>query len=137
MRETPFVIALFTTSFLLGLNGCPPSPDSPADVYVNDVAFEDTCTNEEAGQVDAAWVSEDDLDNVKDGAIRYPVCKSACDNLKKLGCIESKQLDGGQDCYSICAHAESTRKFDLHPACVANAKTVDAVRACGPIRCGK
>lgn len=62
-------------------------------------------------------------------------CGNACAQLAQLGCPEANPNPGGESCYTICAKAETSRKFTLKPACLAAAKTVPAVRACGTVRC--
>ena len=61
-------------------------------------------------------------------------CTEACDTLAYLNCPEAEQRDGGDTCRSVCMTAE-LGKFGLKPACVAAAKSVTEVRACGTVRC--
>jgi hypothetical protein len=65
----------------------------------------------------------------------YPVCRAACRNLEAIGCPEAASAPGGESCYDVCAHAESTHKFDFRPGCLSLAKDLAAARACGTVRC--
>lgn len=64
-------------------------------------------------------------------------CEAACAKLAALGCPEADTLDGGKSCAQLCLDSEASGKFNLKPACVAGAQTVEQVRACGTVRCGK
>lgn len=106
------------TLFLMG-TGCPPvSPKPPVADGDADVALAD---------------ADNGLD--EDGAPRNVPCTQACVKLAFLGCPEAAKPDGGKTCYRLCADAEASGKFSLKPACVAAAKDVDGVRACGTVRC--
>ena len=73
---------------------------------------------------------------VEDGADGdYPVCTAACVRLRALRCPEGQPEPGGKTCTRLCVDAERSRKFALKPGCVSVAMTVDAVRACGSVRC--
>ena len=61
-------------------------------------------------------------------------CRLACESLAKLGCPESATPPGGRSCGSVCA-AALEQGIDLPTICIANASTVDQVRACGMIKC--
>lgn len=62
-------------------------------------------------------------------------CAAACLNLAAMQCPE-----GDNGCTNNCLHAEVGGMFDLHPACLAAAKTPANARACSndggsPILC--
>jgi hypothetical protein len=61
-------------------------------------------------------------------------CPAACASLRDLGCPEGQPSAAGTSCEDICARTESSGMFDLHPACVAGARSVADARACG-VRC--
>ena len=69
--------------------------------------------------------------------IKYPQCVKACVVLERLDCPEARKLDGGLNCYGVCAETVSSGKFDLKPECVGAASTLAEVRACGSVRCQK
>lgn len=54
-------------------------------------------------------------------------CAKACANLTSLGCPIS-------DCPAACTKAQGTLT-DLHPSCIAKAKTKEEARACGSVKC--
>lgn len=63
------------------------------------------------------------------------LCDRACLELAVLGCPESSgRPDGGESCGAFCERTEEAGIFSVHPACIADASTVGAARACG-IRC--
>lgn len=74
-----------------------------------------------------------------DAALKYPACAAACAKMaeKAIDCPEAAKPDGGKTCYRLCADAEESGKFNLKPACIAGAKDVAGVRACGTVRCKK
>ena len=120
--------------------GCPKAhvvvpPDSSLDVAPGPDGgkLPDAPPGLSEGGLDAANDSPPDLD----AAPRFPACTAACLALAKLGCPEAAGSPGGQSCYAVCAHAEETHKFDFKRGCLAAAKTVEAVRACGTARCPK
>ena len=54
---------------------------------------------------------------------------------RKLGCPEGTP-DGGQSCVEVCRHTQATHLTDLHPSCLAAAKSKEQARACGSVKCG-
>lgn len=64
------------------------------------------------------------------------ICAAACARLDALGCPEAHP-PVGDSCVNVCNHTETTKVFDLKPACIANAQTVDAVHACGTVVCAR
>jgi len=103
--------------------GCPP-PKAPVDG--GDSAADAPApgpSDPEAGFEDA------------DGARPRSACRHACEAMRRFGCPEGAPLDGGDSCEAVCEHAESSGKFALKPACIADAGSRDAVRACGTVRC--
>jgi hypothetical protein len=63
-------------------------------------------------------------------------CAEACANLERLGCPEGRPASGA-NCVDVCDHAESTGVFSMRMACVASARSVGEVRACGTVRCSQ
>lgn len=114
MKKPIFHVACIT----LFLMGCPPVPPQPP-----------------VPDADAALDVDADNGLDEDGAPRNVPCTQACVKLAFLGCPEATKPDGGKTCYRLCADAEASGKFSLKPACVAAAKDVDGVRACGTVRC--
>lgn len=57
------------------------------------------------------------------------LCAQACGNLDHLGCPEAK------GCEVVCRHAQQTKKFDMNPQCLLDAKTPDAARECKTVTC--
>lgn len=113
MRKKLFLVgAAFLTLFALtALPGCPPTPLSPVDAS-------------DASDFDAGF---DDA---------MSPCARACKVLTALSCPEALTLDGGKSCTALCSDSESSG-FSLKPSCVALAKDVSGVRACGTVRCQK
>lgn len=62
-------------------------------------------------------------------------CGRACVRLRELGCPEGAPSATGVSCYRVCVHASQLKS--LRPSCVASASSVDAVRACGTVRCSR
>lgn len=79
--------------------------------------------------------SQDASEDAMDSSLRYPVCAKACEKLAILGCPEAMPMDAGKSCYLLCADATESKKFDLKPACIADSKSIDDVKACGTVRC--
>jgi len=104
----------------------PPGPPDTADA-----------AGGQSGVEDASWADVVPRDAGNIDASACPLCKAACDALARVGCPEANQVDGGDDCYTVLEHAQSSRKFDLKPACVAAAKDAAGVRACKTVRCFK
>lgn len=63
-----------------------------------------------------------------------PLCVKVCTNLARLHCPEAVTPDGGKPCVEVCQHSEAIG-LTLKPSCVAAAKTLDELRACGTVRC--
>lgn len=63
---------------------------------------------------------------VGDAAPDAGSCAIACSNLASLGCQEGV----ADNCTSTCEHVETTRLTELHPSCLAAAKTKAEARAC-------
>ena len=53
----------------------------------------------------------------------------------ELRCPEADDADGGDSCEVACRHAQEGGLTDLRPRCLAAAKTVDELRACGSVKC--
>ena len=83
----------------------------------------------DAGSVDAA---EHDLD-----AVKLDDCARACATMRlpSIRCPEADPVDAGDSCETVCRHVATTGLTDLKPKCIASAKTVEEVRACGTVRC--
>lgn len=60
-------------------------------------------------------------------------CGRSCANFKRLGCPEAEPSSTGVSCYRVCVHGSALRR--IPSACWASAASVDALRACGRIRC--
>ena len=58
-------------------------------------------------------------------------CSEACANLVVLGCAEGSD----PSCAATCQEAQDSGKIDLRPACLAAAKSVGEVLACGTVVC--
>jgi hypothetical protein len=56
---------------------------------------------------------------------------AACANLAAVGCPEGSR----DNCAEVMQQAQEAHLTDLHPTCLAAAKTQDAARACGSVRC--
>lgn len=63
------------------------------------------------------------------------VCEKYCANLEAKGCKEAFASDGGAPCVPLCEKTRLEKKFDMKWACVSVAGSVDAIRACGTVRC--
>ena len=59
------------------------------------------------------------------------LCSVACANLAGLDCPEGR----APNCATTCEHAQVERLTDLHPACLALAKTKAEARACKSVSC--
>ena len=72
-----------------------------------------------------------------------PDCAAACANLARVrdatrpnGCPEAKTVPGEDSCYVVCRRAAATNgRIDFKPRCIAAAKTIATLRACGTYRC--
>ncbi len=60
-------------------------------------------------------------------------CGRACKAFTRLGCPEAKPSASGVSCYQVCLRGARLRSIPV--ACWAAAPTVDALRACGGVRC--
>lgn len=69
------------------------------------------------------------------GGYALPLCAYACANLQRRRCPDGSARSGEDSCYVVCRRAEQTGKIDLKPGCVADAGTVEAIRACGTYEC--
>jgi hypothetical protein len=112
--------------WLVMMSACVRCPDAPK-TEVGDAS------------VDASVDAGADASNGEtvDGAKRLTACDHACANLEKFHCPESLTPTNGDTCTVVCQRAEATGKLSLKPACVADAGTVEAIRACGTVRCQK
>ena len=105
LRTITMRLGLFfvaTAGFFMALAACPPHPVTPAP----------------------------DADAVAPPAPTPPppsVTQAACDTLKSLGCAEG----AASNCAVTLEHMAEDRLTGLDPQCVASAKSVTAVRACG------
>lgn len=97
--------SLLLAALAAAVPGCPPSP------LQNDSG------------ADAA--PPDDLDAASSA------CARACRNLAALGCSEGTATS----CTATCQHTQTARLVDLHPTCLADAKSKAAARACGSVDC--
>lgn len=62
-------------------------------------------------------------------------CARACSRLAVLGCPESRKPPAGRTCIEVCKSVQTISSYS--PACVAEAKDVEAVRKCPAVRCLK
>lgn len=62
-------------------------------------------------------------------------CGKACVNLKLLDCPEGDDNDGGDSCYVVCRHTQTSGLTNLKPSCLSSAKSVEEIRACGTAKC--
>ena len=77
------------------------------------------------------------------GGYSSPDCAAACANLARVrdaahpnGCPEAKAAAGEDSCYVVCRRAAATNgRIDFKPRCIAAAKTIATLRACGTYRC--
>jgi hypothetical protein len=60
-------------------------------------------------------------------------CGQSCKRIEALGCPEGKPNAVGWSCYRVCVTATRLRRLPV--ACWTSAPNVDALRACGGIRC--
>jgi hypothetical protein len=60
-------------------------------------------------------------------------CESACINLGRLGCPESKGAISGESCARRCLVASELRSLPV--ACWTSADSAAEARACGSLRC--
>lgn len=60
-------------------------------------------------------------------------CGKACQTFERLHCPEAKPSDNGVSCYRVCVKAARLRSIPA--ACWAAAPTVEALKACGGVRC--
>jgi hypothetical protein len=60
-------------------------------------------------------------------------CETACANLERLHCPESKPNAKGMTCPQVCQHAERLR--DMNLACVTTASDLASLSQCGSVRC--
>lgn len=60
-------------------------------------------------------------------------CAKACATFAKLGCPEARATDHGVSCVAVCVRGDALRKAPA--SCWAGAVTVEALRACGGVRC--
>ncbi len=114
------VSALLAVLVAFALVACPktnPPPEPPHDVVVAD-----------------ALPLDDAGDPELDAAV-FPTCVLACRRLASLGCPEANPTPNGLSCYYVCAKAEASGKFTLHPDCVANAASQDTLRTQCNVRC--
>lgn len=127
--------AIFVLIIGCCLLGCPPSPKPPV-VDASDASLD---VGDAGPQIDATAVVDAavDPDEAPDGTVKNKACAAACAKMKALGCPEAVKPDGGQTCYNVCAHAESSGKFSLKPDCVASKNTIEELKTCGTVRCKK
>lgn len=71
------------------------------------------------------------------GARHGSECGRACETLAVLDCPEAGDTRGGTSCVVMCLRMVSFRVTPFDPVCIANAKTVNAVRACPSVRCAR
>ena len=107
---------------------CPDSP-KPLPVDAGTDVWRDLDANADAIEIVDATDAE-----AMDGAKRS-ACARACAVLTALKCPEAEAPPGGDPCSVVCQRTEDAKKISLKPLCVADAKTVEAVRACGTVRC--
>jgi hypothetical protein len=96
----------------IALVACPPSPVPPD------------------GGVDAGPPSPE-IDAAPPVEAGTSPCALACANLAAIGCKEGL----APSCTTACEHAQEARITDLHPACLAAAKTKASARACRSVAC--
>lgn len=118
MKKIHVLFSALVVAFTVGV-GClnppapgpppPPSPPNPTDPS-----------------------DDEDPDALLDAGA--PVCLTACVRLRRLGCPEGSPR-GGDGCVGTCLNSIAKQTVDLKPACIASAKTVTAIRACGTVDC--
>jgi hypothetical protein len=70
------------------------------------------------------------------GGYAVPECASACTKLSQFGCPEAITRRGEDSCYVVCRRANATAgRIDFKPRCIATAKTLASLKACGTYRC--
>ena len=114
---------VFAGIALLCLWGCPRTPETP-----------DASTDAGAPIADAEPGQHEPFD-APGSTYRVPACAAACANLKRQGCPEAERQPGEDTCYVVCRKAQETGKIDFKPQCIADAKSIEAVKACGTYRC--
>ncbi len=108
---------LFPLLVAVSLAGCPKPSPVPNTPDASDAGPDPT---------------DADPDELLDGGA--PVCVTACARLRRLGCPEGSPK-GGDTCVQTCERAAAKHTVDLKPACVAKAKSQNAVRECGTVTC--
>jgi len=112
---------------------CPDAP-KPLPVDAGSDVWRDLDANSDAFEVGDSSDDAFDAPEAMDGAKRS-ACVRACAVLTALKCPEAEAPPGGDPCSVVCQRTEDAKKISLKPLCVADAKTVEAVRACGTVRC--
>ncbi len=67
-------------------------------------------------------------------APRFSSCHNACEVVIKF-CPHEAAFENNAACEKVCEHTQETKTFDMKPACLAVARSVAEVRACGTVRC--
>jgi hypothetical protein len=109
----------------LFLASCLPTPVTPTPEPLD--GGQDTAVNNIKDASDTDLGSTEEPDGAKSP------CAKACSNLDKLGCPEGKNVN----CYSVCAHVQTTNLITLDPVCLGNAKSIVEVKACGGVSCAQ
>jgi hypothetical protein len=63
------------------------------------------------------------------------LCAQACARMNSLSCPEANPRDSGDTCEQVCDHTIDSGLFDMKPACLAAAQTLDDLHACGTVVC--
>lgn len=98
--------------------GCPPRPDPIGPVPDAEITYTEAGLDAKPSPIDASTLT---------------ACDLMCRTLRELGCPEGSP--DGAVCEVVCTHAQGSRLTDLHPSCVAAARSKAEVRACGSVRC--
>lgn len=110
-------VAMFAAALVLA--GCPLSPQAPP-----------------VDPVPPDWpASPGDAELHEDGSSQAAAspCGRACENFRRVGCSDGQPTSAGVTCYRACVLR--ARLVRIPSRCWASAASVDAVRACGGVRC--
>jgi len=124
-----FIYSLIAIAVLLG--GCPQCPHVPEPTLEGGVHSDVWKDSPEDAPESAIEVTDAPIE----GKPLNKTCVAACAILASLKCPEAETPDGGDTCLDICTKAEASGRFSLKPECVAKAKDLAGVKACGSVRC--
>ncbi len=124
----------------LAFTACPPTPvvptpdaDATADVTTVVVTVDDAALTDVNVAVEDGHARKDASPPVVDAG-PPTLCQLACANVAKYPCIENS-FDGGSGCLAVCTQTDTSKVFDMKPKCLADAKTLAALKACGTVKC--